>query len=194
VINMNILSVDLDYAFSPAISSYDDFVEGHRISLEAQKAIFERENLPPPTVNLAKLNLLRRVVSEKVSENADIILAANHHSIMRYLPLGSPFSVTNFDHHHDIYYPGWHSLDTLDEGNWVYWAYKQGLTNYVWYRNSDSEDYEVQPDISLKMEERLQVGPLSVLPKFDLVFGCWSPHWTGDTGKSLLLDVFRHTS
>lgn len=188
---MNILSVDLDYAFSPSISAYDDFVEGGRISLAAQKAIFERENLPPPTVNLAKLDLLRRVVSEKVSANADVILSANHHSIMRYLPLGSLFNVTNFDHHHDIYYPGWHSLDTLDEGNWVYWASKRGLTEYVWYKNPDSEAISPSvPAMPLVVEEKTRVD-LSSLPEFSLVFACWSPHWTGDCGKSLLLDVFR---
>ena len=73
----------------------------------------------------------------------------------------------------------------------MYWASKIGLTKYIWYRNIDSEDYEVQPNIDIDIEERLSPDSIDELPKFDLVFGCWSPHWTGGAGKELLLDVFR---
>jgi hypothetical protein len=49
---MNILSLDIDYAYSPTISAYDDYVVGSSISTEAQKKIFKDKNLPEPKANL----------------------------------------------------------------------------------------------------------------------------------------------
>ena len=33
---MNVLTIDVDYAFSPSISEYDDFVRGSAIELDLQ--------------------------------------------------------------------------------------------------------------------------------------------------------------
>ena len=52
---MNVLSIDIDYAFSPTISVYDDFVEGSRITLDEQNKIFQQNQLPTPEVNQEKL-------------------------------------------------------------------------------------------------------------------------------------------
>ena len=38
---MNILTIDADYAYSPSISEYDDYVDGSRIELGKQLAVIQ---------------------------------------------------------------------------------------------------------------------------------------------------------
>ena len=128
---MHILSIDIDYAYSPTISLYDDDVEGSKVAIEEAIARFGKNGRPIPQVNPEKLRLLKRVVQEKTQWDTTIIIAEHHHAILEYLPKDRPFSIVNFDHHHDVYYPGWHSLDTLDEGNWVYFAKDTHIQKYV---------------------------------------------------------------
>ena len=37
----NVLSIDIDYAYSPTISLYDDHIEGSRISLQDQQKKYQ---------------------------------------------------------------------------------------------------------------------------------------------------------
>ena len=55
----NVLSIDIDYAYSPSISAYDDHVEGSRISLGEQQKIFSDLCLPEPAVNKEKLEVIK---------------------------------------------------------------------------------------------------------------------------------------
>lgn len=179
---MEILSVDIDYAFSPTISEYDDFIEGSRISLSEQDKIISDNKLPQPKVNLDKISLLRDVIKSKTNFCTPILIIENHHQIISFLPRHSSYNIYNFDHHHDIFYPGWHNKEDLDEGNWVYHLNNKGLKNYFWFKNFDSEDYEANLNLSFNFEERYLVD-VEDLPSFDLVVFCKSTHWTGRQGK-----------
>ena len=64
---MHVLSIDIDYAYSPTISVYDDYVEGSRVTLEEQKAILSDLNMPTPEVNLEKIEMLKEVVKKKTN-------------------------------------------------------------------------------------------------------------------------------
>ena len=188
---MNVLSIEIDYAFSPTISVYDDFVEGSRISLAEQDKIFQQNRLPIPEINQEKLQLLKDVMRMSVPGSSPVIIADHHHQILDFLPVEKKFSVVNFDHHHDVYYPGWHSIDKLDEGNWVYFLKNSNMISYTWVRNSDSEDLPNEvADLPFEVVEKYKVN-VDSLPKFDIVFCCSSPHWTGQLGKKYLLDVIE---
>lgn len=185
---MNILSVDVDYAYSPTIAVYDDFVEGSRVSLEEQQKIFSDLSLPLPAVNEKKIEYLKEVVRRSVDASTPIIIGEHHHEILQFLPTKKEFSIINFDHHHDIYYPGWHSLDKLDEGNWVYFLKEKPIIKYTWVRNEDSEDMPDDLPVDFNVQEVLHM-PVSDIPKSDLVFFCVSSHWTGSTGRSKVLEL-----
>ena len=185
---MNVLSIDIDYAYSPTISIYDDYVEGSRVTLEEQRSILSGLGMPAPEVNLEKLKILQQVVKEKTTIETPVVIAEHHDQILKFLPDSEPVSIVNFDHHHDVYYPGWHSLDVVDEGNWVYFCGKQNMISYTWVRNEDSEDLPENLDLQFKFEEVVKPN-IHDFPVFDLVFACASSHWTGDSGRKHLLEV-----
>ena len=185
---MNVLSIDIDYAYSPTISAYDDYVEGSRVSLAKQLEIFKENNLPLPAANQSKLDFLKQIIVEKTDSTTPIVIAEHHHQILPFLPSVKPYQLFNFDHHHDVYYPGWHSLDELDEGNWVYFLRNSPMIKYVWIRNEDSEN--LPPDLQLNFElQEIYEPTMEEFPKFDLVFACSSEHWTGTTGRKHLFEV-----
>ena len=179
---MNILTIDADYVYSPSISQYDDYVDGSRIELSEQLAVIEAigcdaiEN--PLTVNDV-ITCLKRV-----KLNAPVHVVQHHHEILQFLPKTIDFKMFNVDHHHDIYYPGWHDKDLLDEGNWVF--HMKGCAEYTWVRNEDSEDI-AECTLSFPVREFLFSEKLSEgLPEFDMVIFCESPHWTGGKGKTTI--------
>lgn len=190
---MKILSIDIDYAYSPSIAQYDDFVEGSRISYQDQQKIFELNNLPGPEANLNKIALLKEVVRLKTESTTPTVICDRHDHILDFLPDDRLFEVYNFDHHHDIYYPGWHDLYKLDEGNWVYHCSQKPIIKYVWMRNKDSEDLEDPPALSFEYVEVLD-PVIDDMPQFDLLFGCSSMHWTGKSGRRHLFEVLGANS
>jgi len=183
---LSILSIDLDYAYSPVISSYDDFVEGSRISLQEQKEIFTTKHLPAPKINPAKIQYLQSIWQQvNAMGRPQIAEGIHHHEIIQHLH-GSKFRIVNVDHHHDILYPGWHEPSVLDEGNWVHWlAQQQKIEQYTWIRNTDSEDLDATVSINFPFIETEFILPTE-LPLFDFIFLCSSPHWTGVTSNSIL--------
>ena len=191
-LDVKILSIDIDYAYSPTISIYDDFIEGSRISLEEQAKIIKEKNLPEPKINLTKLDFLKSVVKEKTDENTPIVIADTHDKILNFLPKETSI-IYNIDHHHDIYYPGWHSIDELDEGNWVSFLRKTKLKEYNWIRNIDSENYEADIKLDFVFNE-LYLDNVETLPRFDFVFCCSSMHWTGKSGRKYLFEVLGATN
>lgn len=186
---MNILSIDIDYAFSPTICDYDDYIEGSRISLAEQSKINRKLNLPRPKANQNTIEYLRQVIQDKTTSLTPIIIAEHHHKIMEYLP-SFPFTITNFDHHHDILYPGWHDLNKIDEGNWVSFLNTTPITKFTWVRNKGSENIELSSHLKFPFEETYK-PEVEVLPHFDLVFGCSSCHWTGLHGRHYLFQVLE---
>ena len=176
---LSILSIDFDYAFSPVISTYDDFIEGSRISLEEQRAIITQKKLPRPQVNPQKLLYLQKIYKQAQNQGCQSIATGlHHHEILQHLD-GDGFHIINIDHHHDIFYPGWHDISVLDEGNWVHWLAKQGkLESYTWVRNSDSENLDPSVSIQFPYVETEWLDPVN-LPPIDSIFLCSSPHWTG---------------
>jgi hypothetical protein len=71
---MNVLSIDIDYAYSPSISSYDEFIEGVRISDEEQSLILETNAIFKPECNPEKLNILKSVVKNNIKKHAEDML------------------------------------------------------------------------------------------------------------------------
>lgn len=187
---MHVLSIDIDYAYSPTISTYDDHVEGSRVTLEEQKLILEDLGMPAPKVNSKKLDVLKEVVRKKTNYLTPVIICEHHNEILNYLPKDSVFSIVNFDHHHDVYYPGWHDKDVLDEGNWVYHLNDSPIIEYMWVRNPDSEDLPEGLELNFTLVESVDPD-IDELPSFDMLFFCVSRHWTGDSGKEQILDILR---
>ena len=185
-----ILSIDIDYAYSPTISIYDDFVEGSRVTLEEQDKILSKLKMPKPEVNLEKIKLLKEVVKKKTTPRTPVIICEHHDEIMNYLPRDEKFSIVNFDHHHDVYYPGWHEKEVLDEGNWVYHLDNESIIKYTWVRNADSENLDRIIKLDFEMEEVLEPN-IDEFPSFDMLFFCASSHWTGDSGRKQILEVLR---
>lgn len=187
---MNVLSIDIDYAYSPTISVYDDHIEGSRVTLDEQKLILADLGMPAPKVNPEKISILKEVVKKKTSPFTPVIICEHHNEILNYLPKGESFSIVNFDHHHDVYYPGWHDKEVLDEGNWVYHLNDSPIIEYMWVRNSDSEDLPEELNLNFTLVESVDPD-IDKLPSFDMLFFCISRHWTGDSGKEQILDVLR---
>jgi hypothetical protein len=183
---MNILSLDIDYAYSPTISIYDDFVVGSNITLDEQRELFAQHDLPLPTVNSKKISLLKSKLSGKVSVDSRIIITNHHHDILEFLPKNE-FILYNIDHHHDIFYPGWHDIEKLDEGNWAHRLRGLECKKYVWIRNEDSENLDSSVIPSFVYEETYLEN--IDFPTFDLVFCCVSPHWTGEEGREILVNL-----
>lgn len=180
---INVLSIDIDYAYSPSINSYDDHIIGSRLSLQEQNEINEKLNLPAPRINPLKLVYLKDVLKKKLSNKAPTFFITHHHEILKYLP-EEKFNLYNFDHHHDIFYPGWHKVEELDEGNWVHHVNQSHLKEYCWIRNNDSEWIQSLDGLTANVVVMSPEPSLQLLPLFDLVIICISPHWTGITNIS----------
>lgn len=189
---MKILSIDLDYAFSPDISKYDDFVTGSSLTSKEEWEKLEARGFTKPRVNKAKLDSLVKVYSDALSTAKEVHFISDHHEIVSFFKPGCTYEITNFDHHHDVFYPGWHNMDNLDEGNWVGWVDNLGLvSSYTWYRNPDSEDLD--PSVKLKCNYSEFRYDNQRMPKFDVVFICSSPNWVHED-NTYIVDLFKGES
>ena len=104
---------------------------------------------------------------------------------MQFIKSHKNITLQNIDHHHDIFYPGWHDIDNLDEGNWVYHLSQVcKLKEYTWFRNVDSEDF-CKIDINFIFNEIFSLD-LNQIKKPDIIVVCSSPHWTCDVENSLI--------
>ncbi len=177
---MNVLTIDVDYAFSPSISEYDDFVRGSAIDLDLQLQQLDRLGFVPK-LNEEKFCELISVVS-KLDKSVDYRKITHHQEILNFLP-DCNVTIFNIDHHHDIFYPGWHDKEILDEGNWVY--HLKTCDGYFWIRNHDSEDAP-EHDLPFDVRELCMTDFLSSFPFFDLVIFCASPHWTDAKGLNMV--------
>ena len=187
---MNVLTIDVDYAYSPSISAYDDFIIGSRISLDEQKKILQVNNCAMPAVNLQKFQLLCTIFNT-FRNNARVISIKHHHEIIDHLNTDEDLYIENIDHHHDIYYPDWHDLETLDEGNWVYHISKtKKLKSYTWFRNEDSELFcgTIDTNFEFIQHDALKIDYIT---KPDIIVLCDSPHWTLDTQGVLINKLIR---
>ena len=187
---LNVLSIDIDYAYSPSIAGYDDYIEGSRISLDEQKRLLSDVDAPQPAVNQAKLDLIREVVLQKVAKNTPFHMIENHNEILQLLPKNKELSIYNFDHHHDVFYPGWHTLEVLDEGNWVSHLGDYSIKSFYWIRNNDSEERMDNVSLDFVWNE-IYLLDINTLPSFDLVVGCVSPHWTDENSRKHLKYVLE---
>lgn len=182
---MNVLTIDIDYAFSPSIAIYDDYIIGSRISIESQKSILNKKKLPEPKLNIEKFDSLKKIL-KLVKTNAAVISIEHHHEILNYIPKNRKVLLQNIDHHHDIFYPGWHNLDELDEGNWVYHLSKTNqLEKYTWFKNNDSEAFCNCIDLNFEFNQHLEIKEDYVLIP-DIIVLCSSPHWTYDVDNLLI--------
>ena len=177
---MNVLTIDVDYAFSPSISEYDDFVRGSAIELDLQLQQLEKLGMTPK-LNDKKLDELISVVT-KLEKTIQIRKITHHQEILNVLP-DRNVTIFNIDHHHDIFYPGWHDKEVLDEGNWVY--HLKSCDGYFWIRNKDSEEAPEQ-GLPFDVSELYMHDFLSCFPSFDLVIFCASPHWTNAKGDDIV--------
>lgn len=183
---MHILSIDIDYAYSPGIEAYDDHIIGSRITLAEQDIINRELNLPTPKINTDKLIYLKNIFNIR-KKDAPLIIINHHHQILEYLPR-TPFHLYNVDHHHDIYYPGWHDREKLDEGNWLSHIDCDLIESYTWIRNETSED--IDSKINIPFVHRQLINPdIRILPRFDRVFICVSPHWTGESNLNSVVKI-----
>lgn len=184
----NILSIDMDYAYSPSISSYDDHIVGSRISLKEQEDINRNLRLPKPEINPYKVSYLRTLLKEKLLHSAPVFFITHHHDILKHLP-DCPYRLYNFDHHHDIFYPGWHQINELDEGNWLHHVNTLYFREYIWIRNLDSEWIETLDGITFPVSVINPEPSLAGLPIFDSAVICSSPHWTGTTDFEIIREM-----
>ena len=123
-----------------------------------------------------KLQQILFVYEKALTTASEVYFIQDHHEIVSHLPIGKVYDIVNFDHHHDVFYPGWHSKKILDEGNWVNWIDELGfLGSYTWYRNKDSEDLD--PSVKLKCSYEEKFYDHDPLPEFDYIFVCSSPNW-----------------
>ena len=181
---MNILSIDIDYAFSPTISLYDDFIVGSRIDYEEQQDILSANNCCSPKLNKKKFNKLKKIL--KNFKNTTVVTIEHHHEIINHIFLFKNLHIQNIDHHHDIFYPDWHELEKLDEGNWVYHLSKTNkLKKYTWFKNSDSEPYCDCLDLNFEFRQLVDLS-IKHVTKPELIVLCSSPHWTFDYNNTLM--------
>ena len=192
---MKVLSIDVDYAFSPAISSYDDYIVGSRIDyLEQQKILTER-GFSKSMLNYSKFNQIELLNYSKFNQikkilsyfsKVKIVTIEHHQQIIDHIGHANKLDIQNIDHHHDIFYPGWHELETLDEGNWVYHLSKTNkLKSYTWFRNKDSEDLSNEVKLNFKYLEVFDLH-IKKIVKPDIIILCSSPHWTFDSENILI--------
>lgn len=180
----NILTIDIDYAFSPDIASYDDYVIGSRIDITEQKKILLKKGFGAPRLNKQKFETIVNIYN-KFKSKAKVVTVTHHQEILKHIHCDD-LNLQNIDHHHDIFYPGWHELENLDEGNWVYHlSQAKNIKEYTWFRNADSENFTADLDLNFKFK---QIYDLSVhyVVKPDLIVLCNSPHWTLDEDNVLI--------
>ena len=186
---MNVLSIDIDYAFSPDISKFDDFVIGSKITPSQEWQDLSFKGFKKPSVNLKKLDVLTSVYSSALPNANEVHFINDHHEVVSYLNRDIKYNIINFDHHHDIFYPDWHTLEKLDEGNWVGWMDQLGLiSSYTWYKNEDSEELDSTVNLSCNYYKELYND--QTLPEFDIIFVCSSPNWIHED-NIYIVDVFK---
>ena len=179
----SVLSIDIDYVFSPGIESYDDYVTGSRIPLLEELKYLQRLGYEPRISEEKTLQISKAMANVNCEVPCHVI--THHHEILRFLP-NKPFEIFNFDHHHDIFYSGWHDKNVLDEGNWVFSLNEnENFKKYTWIRNQESEDAP-KTDLNFVFEEVIIGEADIVLPEFNLIVLCSSPHWTFDLGNIII--------
>ena len=184
---MNILTIDIDYVFSPHISAYDDYVIGSKITIEEQKKILYDQGFKNPKINEKKFKNLKKIFNGIFKSKIPIKVIQHHHEAIQYISKKEEIILQNIDHHHDIYYPGWHELENLDEGNWVYHLSKShNLKRYDWFKNNDSEIFCNCISLNFDFVQYLELKSNYILEP-DIVILCSSPHWTYDD-KNLIID------
>jgi len=173
---VKILSIDIDYMYSPLISEYDDLVKGKSISVEEQKKILSAAGFTP-MVNVEKKKSVIKYLSRLNCVAIPKVICQNHDEILAFIGNLPAVTIVNIDHHHDVFYPGWHDINVVDEGNWVHHLSRRTNLNYTWVRNKDSENISDNVKIDFLYKE-LYLEKLDE-KEFDLIFICISPHWTG---------------
>ena len=173
---MKILSIDIDYMYSPLISRYDDFVVGKSISVDEQSKILAAAGFVPK-VNVAKKERIIKYLRKLDCARVPKIICENHDQIMPFIEKNEFIEVVNIDHHHDVFYPGWHDINVIDEGNWVLHLSKKTKLDYTWVRNKDSEN--LSPAVKLDFSYKEIYLEKLDKKEFGLIFICISPHWTG---------------
>ena len=81
----------------------------------------------------------------------------------------------------------------LDEGNWVSHLQNHNVVDFYWIRNKDSEDRIDNVELAFSWKE-IYLPSIKEMPNFDLVVGCVSPHWTGESSKKHLEYVLGDTN
>tara|TARA_B100000131_G_scaffold213207_1_gene204978 strand:- start:3102 stop:3740 length:639 start_codon:yes stop_codon:yes gene_type:complete len=190
-----ILSIDIDYMMSPAIHIYDDWVDGHWVNATVQWEMINRKMGFIPGSCVKRENYLLRIF-ERALKNLDdpsqVVFRKNHHEILDTIGNCNDLVIDNVDHHHDIFYSGWNSPQSLNEGNWVWWLDREErVEKYRWFGNKNSEVYD--KSMPFHCEYR-QVFDRRYLPMSDpdFIFVCESPHWVPPECRVLFRKMQSH--
>jgi hypothetical protein len=186
---INILSIDIDYAYAPSISLYDDDVTGSRICFDEQMKLLYKAGFDKALVNKQLLEQISQLLAD-CNRSTPHSKIQHHHEILELLPASENYTIYNIDHHHDVSYDDWHDEGQLDEGNWVEYAFENtNLKEYIWIRNQTSENLHQRhsrPEIKEIILAKDHPNNALYFPKFDHIIFCSSPHWTFGSGEIII--------
>lgn len=115
---MNVLSIDFDIIMAPSINLYNNMVPGTNWD-DLLKS------LPNLTTTPADLNIysrLLRYLLRTIDKTSSIFIGYSHSFIQDYLKNDNDLTITNIDHHHDIFYDIKDKDKKLEECNCADWV------------------------------------------------------------------------
>ena len=172
-----LLSIDFDVIMDSYLELYNDKESiPWEIRLNALPGLRE---MPVNSFHYEKITQLLLYILPIVKiQNVHFI--KQHHSICKFLKADEQYNIINIDHHHDWYYREPYSplKENLNCGNWINWAYQNGLVNsFTWIKNETSKLPEVEIKEINFSEFLLKDYDLNSLPKIDELYICLSPEF-----------------
>ena len=193
----NVLTIDLDFAMSEDIASYEtkinheDIVQLPALQRWLYAHNFNMYKHEKAVLNGADLMYMFDVFTQVIKKCKNVEFGAEHDSILHYLDDKDGLHVVNIDHHHDILYTKDHKdkidmWDKPDIGSWVYYLHTHGkLNRYTWIANENSQEFlhNDDPDRKAVIEKSCVYYANSpqglAIPSldYDYVYVCFSPDY-----------------
>jgi len=188
-----ILSIDIDYIMAPSIHVYDDWVNDHWVDTHIQwKMITQKMGVEPISCE-KRVKYLLQVYEKALSSlklPEQIKFSKDHHQLLNYVGDRHDLIIDNIDHHHDIFYEGWNSVNEVNEGNWVWWLdHNHQLQKYTWYGNKNSESYDQSMPFRCEYDQVFDRRRRPMTDP-DFIFICESPQWV-PPGSRQLFKIMR---
>ena len=190
----DVLSIDLDFILYPCIHNYSSLING-RFSREENWDKIKQITKINFDICQERVNFLKQILNRYKGQN--IYNADNHSTILKVIN-NLPVNIVNIDHHHDIFYTGYHqkAIEIGSPSNCSNWVYRlfcnHQLNSYTWIKNDTSEPFKGKMDCPRLEIDFSNIDSFDLLSKsFDFIFIANSLHYCPIGEEQKLLEILK---